>query len=191
MPHFSEKRRSFISVSPIAVPFYIIALFFRFSALTLLAALLHELGHIVAIRITGGKILRIKILPIGAEIDALPAKSYLTEAFICGAGIASNILFAALSFSVIGFSDFFICSLSIAAVNALPILGLDGGDLLLCILQSRLDPHKAHAVLSVISFIFLMITWIISVYIFFCIGGSPLLLFLDVYLFMSTFLSGK
>ena len=191
LPYFSEKRGPLISISPLAIPFFALALLFRFSALSLLAALLHELGHVLAILLCKGKILKITILPIGAQLDALPAKTYFKEAAVCGSGIAFNLLFAGISFPFFGASDFFVCNLLLAALNMLPIIGLDGGDLLYCLLQICLDPQRAHTLLSVISFVFLAVFWLFSVYIFLCLNGSPLLLFLDIYLFSSAFLKKK
>lgn len=96
--------------------------------LALIAATVHELGHIVAIKLCKGKIDSIYLGAFGAKIQMklYPMLSYKREIIIALAGPLAGAIFGVLSgftgnYTLSGFS------LILTAFNLIPALPLDGG----------------------------------------------------------------
>lgn len=113
-------------------------------ALALGAALLHEAGHLAALRLSGVPLVGVKIYPFGAEILCdTSAVSYGTEALCAAAGPGVSLVLFALSAAVSAASGnvyaLFIAAANGAffAVNILPAKGLDGGVILECLLLQK------------------------------------------------------
>ena len=155
---------------------------FSFSkyAMILSAALIHEVGHIVAAKILNIKIKRINLDIMGAiiETDTLFC-SYKKEAVLCLAGPLANIIsFIVLSIIPLPFDLrlFKISSVFFAAINLLPAKCFDGGRALSCIFLSKLRPSIAARFIEISSFICVFLLWTVSVY-FIMRTGSYLSLF--------------
>ena len=92
--------------------------------------LLHELGHIAALRLTGGELRRVELSFFGVRMVAAPAADIRRGALVLLSGPAANLaLYAVLTvFGVCGMT----ARLSLAAgmFNLLPLSSLDGGALL-------------------------------------------------------------
>lgn len=124
------------------------------AALLLLAALLHELGHIAALRIYAIPVRRVDLEPMGARIvydDALcPLRA---SAWIAVSGALVNLLVCAcvsllLSLGVFGpyqlpLLFFALANGFLAMLNLFPWEALDGGKLLLSVLLLRLPPERS------------------------------------------------
>ena len=74
-----------------------------FGSLRLLAVLLgsglvHELGHIAAVRITGRRLARLRLSALGAELtlEGEPCTSFLQDLLLSLSGPAANLLLAAV-----------------------------------------------------------------------------------------------
>lgn len=94
----------------------------RFLLGVLLAALLHEAGHILALRLTGGRVLSVQLHAFGARIEAVPMEP--CRAAICAlAGPAAGAL-AMLAWR--WFPELALAGLLQTAFNLLPINPLDG-----------------------------------------------------------------
>lgn len=121
----------------------------------LLGALVHEAGHILAIRCCGGQIDELRILPFGAEIRMYGVSGYVSEIKIAAAGPAANLLlggillllFWAVPEQLILFSAF--SSFFLAAVNLFPARGFDGGRILSCTVLAHFDYENALRFLRV------------------------------------------
>lgn len=157
------------------------------------AAFIHELGHLIVMAFCGVKAERITIYPFGLDIrTATSAKSYRHEIFIKSAGILAN---CAVTLICIPFADnlyisFFIYSnLLLAAVNLMPINSLDGGDILENFMLMYINPLTVGKVMKTISFVFIVILWIIAVYLLFYTNYNFSLFVMCVYLFTSIFLA--
>ncbi|MBR5479575.1 MAG: M50 family metallopeptidase [Clostridia bacterium] len=110
--------------------FYVIdsdGLFF----LALIAATVHELGHIVAIKLCKGKIDNIYLGSFGARIQMklYPILSYKREIIIALAGPLAGAIFGLLSsfmgnYTIAGFS------MILTLFNLIPALPLDGGSVI-------------------------------------------------------------
>ncbi len=107
------------------------------------SALVHELGHILALKHLGYRIRRIDILPMGAVIVVPEGIPYFCEFIIALAGPAVSLLCALLGFVVFLFAKtpitlyFGLINTVLGLFNLLPIKKLDGGKALSCILLHK------------------------------------------------------
>ena len=97
----------------------------------LTAAVFHELCHILAVRIAGGKILRIIVTGRGASIETTPL-SPKAAFFSTLAGPGGSFLLAAMGWY---FPVCAVCALVQGIYNLLPVYPLDGGRALRILLQ--------------------------------------------------------
>ncbi len=152
---------------------------------TVLAALTHELGHLAVIYFVGIGTKEISVTPYGLEIATKRSyKSFGEEIAVNCAGCLINFLcFFAFS-SVAGYAvSFAHASLTLGILNALPVLSLDGGEVLHAFLSSFLPFKKAERASRAISFVTLVIMWCIAVYIFMFSGYNYSLFIMSVWLF--------
>ena len=102
--------------------------------------LLHELGHIAALRLTGGELRLIEFSIFGVKMTAAPAADIKKGAAVLLSGPAVNLLmYAALVLTGNGGR---LAALSLAAgtFNLLPFSSLDGGALLDMLAEG--SPHE-------------------------------------------------
>lgn len=129
--------------------------------------LVHELGHAAAAISLGHKVRDVTIYPIGglAAIETKPGKD-LEVAWIAFAGPAANfVLFAACSiFEEMTISSLGVLSLILGASNLLPIKSFDGGVILKCLLNTKLDHDKTELILFVTSIFIVGIVACIGIY---------------------------
>ena len=118
-----------------------------------LGALCHEAAHICAIKTGGGKIKRADVGFLNANIVYSSEKMSLnSETANSLAGIAVNAVLAALSYLIyryypdIRLAFFSLCNAAFAAVNLLPVRGLDGYNALYHFLQMRYDANKSYEI---------------------------------------------
>ena len=95
---------------------------FRFLLGVLLAALVHELGHLIAIRLTGGRVQRIELRAPGARIVTDPMLPRV-EALCAMAGPGAGAL-CVLAWR--WFPELALAGLAQTAFNLLPVSPLDG-----------------------------------------------------------------
>ena len=137
----SGRRKPAVSIS---VPFLCgLILFLLFDRTGLggqmvLAALVHELGHLVAMAALGEQPQSIVFGGFGVRMERrrgtrLP---YQKEIWIYGAGPAVNLLVALLFFS---YPQIRRVHLLLGLFNLLPMGVLDGGQILRCILQKKME----------------------------------------------------
>ena len=89
----------------------------------LLAALIHELGHLLALKIAGGRVLSIRLRSFGARIEAAPMSPGRTA--LCAlAGPAAGAL---TIFAYKTFPELALAGLVQTVFNLLPVYPLDGG----------------------------------------------------------------
>lgn len=123
-------------------------------AVTLLVIILiHEIGHIWTALSYGWRVEEVQLLPFGgvAKVNELGSTTAMEEMIVALAGPLNNglMVWVAYFFSSLGWWDaewtqFFIeANLFIGLFNLLPVLPLDGGKVLQCLLSLRLPYLKA------------------------------------------------
>lgn len=127
----------------------------------------HELGHILAAKIKGIKLSKLKLGILGASLfpkDQL--FSYGNEIFLCLGGPLMNFISVAVCIVLkLSSSSFFLMSsLALGTLNMLPIHGFDGGRILSAFLHMRLSFQRAEQIAKIVSFVFLFSLWCLSVY---------------------------
>ena len=117
-------------------------------------AVLHESGHLLAIRMVGGKIGRVDIMPLGARIITVGITSHINDVNVYLSGPLANILFFVLSFPlaltvnspyVLYFS---LCNMFLAFVNLLPISGNDGYCAVIALVSQKAQEEKLFSVME-------------------------------------------
>lgn len=119
--------------------------------LTLLAILIHESGHIIAVILSGGRISHAEADTGGLELRySGGSMSYAADALLSAAGPAAS-LFAAILCSTLGkyleFTgmDFFTgLNLLFFLFNLLPVSVLDGGKIFFAVIASLFGPFAAE-----------------------------------------------
>ena len=156
---------------------------------TLISALLHELGHLSTTALLGIGVQGICVTPYGLEITAKRRYgSFFEEITVISSGCFINLI-TFISLSRLGgrFSDIAYSSLVLGILNALPIIGLDGGEAMRSALSRILSYRTAEKLSLIISFITLLFTWSLSAYIFMFSGYNYSLFIMCIWLFLRTF----
>ena len=175
----------------------IIALFLTHSYISiaaLLAAALHELGHIIAAKICHIPLGELKLGIFGAALTPRSLLcSYKKEIMLCIAGPLVNLISALLLFLLFDLNEFlslFIsASLFLGILNLLPIYDFDGGRILFCLLSAKLSPKLTFQIIKAISFILIFTLWSLSVYLLLRLSSSLSLFIFSLSLFAKIFLS--
>lgn len=141
-----------------------------FAVLTVLSALMHELAHIAALKLSGGVPKKLRAGGAGLALNTDGCLSYRTDALVAAAGPCMSALICAVFFVISRFYVFnsitvylTFANFALFALNALPIYPLDGGRVLYSLLCLKLTPRRAGIITRCISFIFLLPLGIISV----------------------------
>lgn len=155
----------------------------------LLAAALHEAGHLAACLVLHVPIRFFRPSAVGAVIGYDPcALSYGHEVVIALAGPACGLLGAIVA---TGMPDgratylFGISSLSLALFNLLPIRPLDGGVALEAMLCACISPDFAARTLTILSLAGTVLLWMCAVAVQLRCGGNLSLLVISIYMLTS------
>ena len=151
---------------------------------TLISVCLHELGHLAAIIICGVGFSCLNITPYGLEITtSRPYRNFYEEIAVDSAGCAVNFICWAVLRNSESLSGFAGSSLILGTLNALPVLSLDGGEVLFSLLSVFLPYHVACKISRFVSFITLICMWTFAAYIFLFSGYNYSLFIMTVWLF--------
>jgi membrane-associated protease RseP (regulator of RpoE activity) len=136
---------------------------------TLVAAFLHELGHIFAARMLKIPLRALHFGLIGARLEiASPMLSFGEEWLLAAAGPAVSLLSSALAAPLWGLTPYarvFSCaSLVLGLLNLLPIRTFDGGRMTECLLHALLGERWVERVMRLLSLGFLLLLWLVAVY---------------------------
>ena len=134
----------------------------------LVAALLHELGHIATAWGWGVPLRGMRLDLFGARLELGGQVSYRAELAVAAGGPLVSLLAASLAFplgKVWGSAYLFAAvSWGLGILNLLPIRGLDGGRILSCGLSLLFGERVARMTLRVTTGLALGSLWLLSVY---------------------------
>jgi len=161
---------------------------------------IHEMGHIILIKINKFNISGIEILPFGINISTdSKLTSYKTDVMIALSGPFMNIVSAAVILVIIKLNGYvsilffsFLTNILYAAINLFPVKSLDGGKALNDILKMFLPEHAAQIIFSAVSAVFLGILSLFAFFVLMITGYNFTLILLCCYLFYTIhFAPGK
>lgn len=178
--------------------FMIIALFLTHSYISvaaLIAAALHELGHIAVAQLCKIPLGELKLGIFGAALTPkVNLFSYKKEIALCLAGPLVNLASATLIFPLLSLENEFLslflgASLFLGVLNLLPIRDFDGGRVLYCMLSYIYSPKLACHALNALSFILIFSLWSLSVYLLLRLSSSLSLFIFSLSLFFKIFIA--
>ena len=169
----------------------------KFTLLALLAAAIHEAGHLVASKLFNIRVCELDFGLLGARLKTSEALcSYSQEILLCFFGPLFNFFSAGIVYIMANSKgclteevEFFIfSSLILGVLNLLPIRTFDGGRIIEAALCYFLPAEKVFLIINILSFLIIFSLWSVSVY-FLLIYTSSLGLFIfSVSLFASLFI---
>lgn len=125
---------------------------------TLLAVLIHEIGHLLAMWAMECQPRQVRLVPASVQIVRGFSKKKYGETAIAVCGPAANFVFfiVCLIWYSVGESRFALqfsaLNFIIALYNLLPVSGLDGGTILKNLLCSKMSPDKAEQIVRLTAF---------------------------------------
>lgn len=161
----------------------------------LLAAFLHELGHVLAARLCHIPLQSCSVGLFGAGLS--PQCGFYSsrqELLLCLSGPLVNLLSGSLSLLLPPSQprlDFAAASLFLGFLNLLPVQSFDGGRILLLLLSLRLSPRTSYRLLRLLSFSCLFLLWTLSVYLLLRSASSLSLFVFSLSLFFKLFIEEK
>ena len=160
---------------------------------TVIAALLHELGHISVMLIQGIGLRDITVTPYGLEINKKrDYKSFPEEIAVSLSGCAVNLLTFLFFYRLDGFFLMLAeASLLLGILNLMPVICLDGGSALGATLSLFCLPDKVERICRCVSFVTLFSLWSAAAYIFLFSGCNYSLFIMCIWLFCKIFCAGK
>ena len=161
-------------------------------AASVLAAALHECGHLLAARLLHIPLRLLELDLMGARLypaSAIP--SYRAEALLAAAGPLCSILLAMpfLCTRIPFFVALRTATLSFALFNLLPIDGFDGGRMLFSLFACRFGENGARRVLFASSYLSLLFLFALASCLLLRYGEDATLSVLSASLFAKLFLS--
>lgn len=159
----------------------------RYAAI-LFAALIHELGHIIAASLLGVKmrLCRTGVSGVSLKYD-FSLISPVKEAVICIAGPLTGFLILFIYYKNGSISYFAGASAALAIFNLMPISYLDGGCFLSALLSVFMDPDTVWRISRVLSVVFTFILWCIAVFMMLRTGGDISVMAAAIYLLYRLF----
>ena len=161
------------------------------------AAVIHELGHMIAAALLGIPLRSLEVGMFGASLKMRGALiSYPKEFLLCAAGPAMNFLSAIV---IVILSErrgyytetgewFASVSLMLGVLNRMPAEGFDGGRMLSVVISSIFGPRVSSKLLSLSTFLSILTLWMLSVYLLIRFGTSLSLFVFTLSLFYRLFI---
>ncbi len=147
---------------------------------------IHECGHLLAFIFSGKQVDKIVFSAIGIDIKTHELNTSLTESvFIHISGPAANIIAAAISFYCFRNEYFSAANLTLGIFHLLPISGLDGGNLIKCLLIKALPIYAVEKVVISVSYIFILILFLFGIFLLFITNGNFSLIAVSIALLLS------
>ena len=143
--------------------------------LTVISALIHEGGHILALIMTGRYAGLPRFVLSGFRISGHRTSSYREELFVLAAGPGANILaalFLLLLSNFLGryFKIFAAINLLTAASNLIPVRSYDGYKIIKILLSLKSPVPRGEKIMEIISFTLVVIMTFLSLYFIMTVG---------------------
>ncbi|MBE6576751.1 MAG: hypothetical protein E7653_01270 [Ruminococcaceae bacterium] len=191
------KTKCKISVGFLFV-FLLLSLFFTRSEMfipLIVAITVHEAGHVVMAYLCKIKMAAFKLDIFGAALspDSL-TYSYTSEMILCIGGPLFNFLTVILLYRIPScvFADNLTqCSIALGSINLLPIQGFDGGRIFSALLSCFLTQKSVFVTTKVVSFLFVFLLWVLSIYILLRYGASLSTFIFSLSLFAKIFITNS
>lgn len=149
------------------------------------AVFIHEMTHIIVLWISGGVAASLSITPMGLSIERIGLLSHQSEFFLSISAPICNLILA----TVYAYYKLDPCTieanLGFGLINLLPIYPLDGGKAMLALLQSVTTDSNAARISQIVSYIFLILFWMLGIAIALVLNGGLSMLMLSVGLFIT------
>ncbi len=164
---------------------------------SLLSALIHETGHIVFIILSKKKISKILFQIGGIIIDSKGVTSYKNEFVIAIGGCLLNFIFFLISLLLFVKTNnelymiFSATNLGLFLFNLMPIENLDGMDLLRIFLNKYFDFNKSKTLSKIISYSFIFISFLFSLFLILQYKIKPVILICLIYLLILSIIFNK
>lgn len=156
----------------------------------LLAAVLHEGGHLLAAKGIGLSVRHLALDFTGANLDFYrKTTSYAQDLLLCLSGPAVNFFFVTLSVLFHWNPLFLAAHLLLGIFNLMPIIPLDGGKALYAFLSGVWNPFLAGRILSALSVLIAVGVSLSGLWVFLQLDGPPNLLLLGLWLLFSALCS--
>ncbi len=144
------------------------------------AALLHELGHLLMMRLFSVRVRGLKLRLFDVLIEADEPASFRADICITLGGVLMNFICAGIfcPFSLkLGLPH-----VMLGIFNLLPVMSLDGGRLLYLLVTRRFSPRAGDVILKLTTFLFLLPLMTAGLYLLFQSGYNYSLLVISLYL---------
>jgi len=157
---------------------------------SLFAVTMHEVAHLFAMWLVDLAPKRIRLIPASVQIVRKFGVSFKNEIFIALMGpVANLLLFAVLYFNFLSFGNvmvqyYALINLVVGVFNLIPVVGLDGGTVLLELLSRKMDYSRATAILKIITLIVCVTCFVLAIFMFIKGKFNPSVLILAVYFFI-------
>lgn len=149
-------------------------------AACLLAAFLHEAGHLVMMRLRSCRVRSVTLRLFDVLILADRAGDRASDILITAGGVMANFLCAAAFLPLS--ARLAAANLVLGCFNLLPVETLDGGRLLYLALCARFSPDTCVRVVRVFSFLFLVPFFLLGIYLLLSTRYNYSLLAISLYL---------
>ncbi len=188
--------------SPVTVVTALMIVYLSESAFALLIyafAAIHELGHLICMKLCKIKTERVDIYPLSVAItpDKTRFLTYRQQAIIAAGGPLTS-LFAAVLFLAVGhffhFTSLPICvfgNLWLFLINMLPIPLLDGGKIFESFIMTRTDFIKGEQICKICAYIACAVSALAGCYIFYITKYNASLLITSIYMAISLYFSPR
>ena len=145
----------------------------------LFAIILHESAHIIAARLLGFCPASLTLTAGGIKLSFHKERGLFPSLAVLFAGCLAGALFSLLPFLPLYFRLY---SAGLSTVNLLPISCLDGGGILLLLLERFMLPDRAYRIARGVSVAFVLMLWAISCAVQLKAGANLSLLAVSLYL---------
>ena len=163
--------------------------FFTFEVL--LAAMLHEFGHLLSMKLFGVKIHSLTVLPYGAVISSdVSLLPYKKEAVVALSGVIINVTISVVSIVIWLFTRdiytlfFCVCNGFLAIINLVPVPTFDGARAIESMLCEYFTEEKTQLYMENVYYFSFLVLVLLSLYVLNVTEGNFSLVILLAYMFI-------